>query len=53
MLNYLYLAEANGAEVHPLTTVTSVKPDGQGGYLVETVRSNVGTLRVLGSYPVP
>ena len=42
--NYLYLAEANGAEVHPLTTVTSVKPDGEGGYLVETVRSN-GKLR--------
>ncbi|MCE5289558.1 MAG: GMC family oxidoreductase [Nocardiaceae bacterium] len=42
--NYLYLAEKNGAEVHPLTTVTSVKPDGQGGYLVETKRSN-GKLR--------
>ncbi len=42
--NYLHLAEANGAEVHPLTTVTSVKPDGKGGYLVETVRSN-GKLR--------
>ena len=23
--NYLYLAEENGAEVHPLTTVTSVR----------------------------
>jgi len=43
-LNYLHLAEANGAEVHPLTTVTSVKPDGAGGYLIETVRSN-GKLR--------
>lgn len=43
-LNYLYLAEANGAEVHPLTTVTSVAPDGQGGYVIETVRSN-GKLR--------
>ncbi|MFJ2666534.1 GMC oxidoreductase [Nocardia fluminea] len=38
-VNYLYLAERNGAEVHPLTTVTSVRPDGHGGYLVETVRS--------------
>jgi cholesterol oxidase len=42
--NYLHLAEANGAEVHPLTTVTSVKPDGEGGYVIQTVRSN-GKLR--------
>jgi cholesterol oxidase len=45
--NYLYLAEQNGAEVHPLTTVTSVKPNDavdNGGYLVETERSN-GKLR--------
>lgn len=42
--NYLYLAENAGAEVHPLTTVTSVRPDGQGGYVVETQRSN-GKLR--------
>ncbi|MEV6220934.1 GMC oxidoreductase [Nocardia fluminea] len=39
-LNYLHLAESNGAQVHPLTTVTSVAPDGQGGYRVETVQSN-------------
>ena len=43
-VNYLHLAEANGAEVHPLTTVTSVEPDGRGGYTVDTVRSN-GKLR--------
>ncbi|GGO92778.1 putative cholesterol oxidase ChoD [Nocardioides phosphati] len=42
--NYLYLAEQNGAEVHPLTTVTEVRPDGHGGYVVETERSN-GRLR--------
>jgi cholesterol oxidase len=42
--NYLYLAEANGAEVHPLTTVTSVEPDGKGGYAIEAVRSS-GWLR--------
>ena len=42
--NYLYLAEQNGAEVHPLTTVTSVDKDGKGGYVVETERSN-GKLR--------
>jgi len=45
--NYLYLAEQNGAEVHPLTTVTSVRrigAAGKGGYVVETERSN-GKLR--------
>ncbi|MGH3434171.1 MAG: GMC family oxidoreductase, partial [Thermocrispum sp.] len=39
----LYLAEANGAEVHPLTTATSVRPV-EGGYEVRTRRSN-GKLR--------
>jgi cholesterol oxidase len=39
-LNYLYLAEQKGAEVHPLTTVTSVQADGAGGYTVETQRSS-------------
>ncbi|MEV0542476.1 GMC family oxidoreductase [Nocardia salmonicida] len=39
-LNYLHLAESNGAQVHPLTTVTAVTPDGNGGYRVETVQSN-------------
>lgn len=36
--NYLYLAEKQGAEVHPLTTVEDVRPlpDG-GGYRVTTV----------------
>ncbi|HWU23170.1 MAG TPA: GMC family oxidoreductase N-terminal domain-containing protein, partial [Nocardioides sp.] len=43
-MNYLHLAEKNGAEVRPLTTVTSVRPDGSGGYVVDTVRSN-GKLR--------
>ncbi len=37
--NYLYLAEQLGAEVHPLTTVTSVRPHKQG-YAVETARSD-------------
>ncbi|WP_437126394.1 GMC oxidoreductase [Nocardia mangyaensis] len=46
-LNYLHLAESKGAQVHPLTTVTSVAPDGQGGYRVETVQSN-GWLRKQG-----
>lgn len=32
--NYLYLAEQNGAVVHPLTTVTRVRPREEGGYEV-------------------
>lgn len=33
--NYLYLAERNGAVVHPLTTVTRVSPRAEGGYTIE------------------
>ena len=36
--NYLHLAEAGGAEIHPLTTVTDVRPKGEG-YAVSTVRT--------------
>ena len=36
--NYLGLAERAGAEVHPLTTVTGVRPRRGGGYRVSTVR---------------
>ena len=32
--NYLYLAEQAGAVVHPLTTVTDVRPRAEGGYEV-------------------
>ena len=32
--NYLHLAEGNGAVVHPLTTVTDVRPRAEGGYEV-------------------
>ena len=42
--NYLYLAEKLGTKIHPLTTVTAVKPRPGGGYDVETQRSN-GKLR--------
>lgn len=38
--NYLHLAEAAGAEVHPLTTVTAVRPLAGGGYEIETRRTN-------------
>ena len=34
--NYLYLAEAAGAVVHPLTTVRTVRPRADGGYDVDT-----------------
>lgn len=38
--NYLYLAEEAGAVIHPLTTVTDVRPMAGGGYAVSTVRSD-------------
>jgi len=37
--NYLYLAEHGGAQVHPLTTVTAVRPLAEGGYAVDSVRT--------------
>ncbi|UUW88030.1 GMC family oxidoreductase N-terminal domain-containing protein [Pimelobacter simplex] len=42
--NYLHLAEAAGAVVHPLTTVTDVRPRPGGGYAVTTRRTE-GKLR--------
>jgi cholesterol oxidase len=44
--NYLYLAERNGADVHPLTTVTEVRPLPGGGYAVTTVRTGRSSRRV-------
>ncbi|MCZ4500160.1 MAG: putative cholesterol oxidase [Marmoricola sp.] len=40
LTNYLHLAESAGAVVHPLTTVTDVRPLPGGGYEVRTVRSD-------------
>jgi cholesterol oxidase len=38
--NYLWLAERLGVQVHPLTTVTAVRPaTSEAGYEVETVRT--------------
>ncbi len=37
--NYLYLAEAAGAVVHPLTTATTVRPLARGGYAIDTERT--------------
>ncbi|KQV18417.1 MULTISPECIES: GMC family oxidoreductase [unclassified Kitasatospora] len=42
--NYLYLAERNGAEIHPLTTVERLRPvegaNGECGYAVDVRRTN-------------
>jgi cholesterol oxidase len=38
--NYLYLAEKAGAQVYPMTTVTSVEQLPGGGYAVETRRTS-------------
>ncbi|MBY8874141.1 GMC family oxidoreductase [Micromonospora sp. PLK6-60] len=37
--NYLWLAERLGVEVHPLTTVTAVRPAADGGYQVSAERT--------------
>ncbi|GAA0692184.1 GMC family oxidoreductase [Kitasatospora atroaurantiaca] len=37
--NYLYLAERNGAEIHPLTTVERIRPV-EGGFAVDVRRTN-------------
>jgi cholesterol oxidase len=37
--NYLYLAERSGAEVHPMTTVTAIRPRHDGRYDVDTMRT--------------
>ncbi|MFJ8044763.1 GMC oxidoreductase [Kitasatospora sp. NPDC096147] len=37
--NYLYLAERNGAEIHPLTTVERLRPYGEG-FAVDVRRTN-------------
>jgi cholesterol oxidase len=38
LTNYLYLAERAGAVVHPLTTVTRVRPRADGRYDIDTER---------------
>jgi cholesterol oxidase len=38
--NYLYLAEKAGAQVYPMTTVTSVEELPGGGYAIETQRTS-------------
>jgi cholesterol oxidase len=38
-LNYLHLAERAGAVIHPDTTVTALRPGGDGGWRVESRRA--------------
>ncbi|HKS49438.1 MAG TPA: GMC family oxidoreductase [Amycolatopsis sp.] len=43
--NYLYLAEQGGAKVIPLTTVTAVRPRGDGSFEVDIRRSGSSSRR--------
>ena len=43
--NYLALAERAGTVVHPLTTVTGVRPLSDGTYAIETIRTGRWTTR--------
>ncbi|MCW3817989.1 GMC oxidoreductase, partial [Micromonospora sp. DR5-3] len=43
--NYLWLAERLGVQVHPLTTVTAVRPAAGGGYDVHAVRTGAWVRR--------
>ncbi|MBF6412644.1 FAD-dependent oxidoreductase [Nocardia cyriacigeorgica] len=43
--NYLGLAEKAGAQVHPMTTVTAIRPQADGTWLVDTHRTGSWTRR--------
>src|SRR5690606_10584172 len=43
--NYLYLAERNGAKVIPLTTVTAVRPRGDGTFEVDIRKTGTSSRR--------
>lgn len=43
--NYLGLAEKAGAQVHPMTTVTAIRPQSDGTWLVDTHRTGSWTRR--------
>jgi cholesterol oxidase len=51
--NYLALAERGGAEIHPLTTVSDVRPLPDGGYAVDTVRTGKWTRRPDRTFSAP
>lgn len=48
--NYLHLAERAGAVIHPMTTVTDVRPRPSGGYDVTTRRTNGKVRRGRGQF---
>ncbi|MGH3439022.1 MAG: FAD-dependent oxidoreductase [Sciscionella sp.] len=43
--NYLYLAEHNGAKIIPMTTVTALRPRGDGAYEVDVRKTGKHTAR--------
>lgn len=45
--NYLHLAEAAGAEIIPMTTVTALLPRARGGYVVQTKRTGSSKLSLM------
>jgi cholesterol oxidase len=45
--NYLYLAERGGAVVHPMTTVTALRPQADGTWLIDAVRTGKGWRRTV------
>ncbi|MGH3930733.1 MAG: FAD-dependent oxidoreductase [Pseudonocardiaceae bacterium] len=50
--NYLYLAEQAGAVVHPLTTVTAVRPQSDGTWRIDAVRTGTRRRRTLRAHRV-
>ena len=50
MKNYLHLAERGEARIHPLTTVTSLRPGSGGGWTVHTRRSGAKLRRGAGTF---
>ncbi|MGQ0775130.1 MAG: GMC family oxidoreductase [Pseudonocardiales bacterium] len=50
--NYLYLAEQAGAVVHPLTTVTVVRPAPDGTWRIDAVRTGTRRRRTLRAHRV-
>ncbi|GAB2794427.1 FAD-dependent oxidoreductase [Amycolatopsis magusensis] len=45
MKNYLHLAERAGARIHPLTTVTGLRPVRDGGWEIEATHPGIGRRR--------
>ncbi|MGH3940213.1 MAG: FAD-dependent oxidoreductase [Pseudonocardiaceae bacterium] len=50
--NYLHLAERGGATVHPLTTVTAIRPPVEGTWRIDTVRTGTRRRQTLRAHQV-